>query len=108
MVMALVTFFFLIGSLRTNVVFVLVFIFIDLAFIMLMATYWSAAEGKTAISAKCQKAAGAFIFVFCVFGWYLFFTMILMAVDFPLRLPTGDLSTTFKGASERKKPEPKA
>ncbi|OQU94530.1 hypothetical protein CLAIMM_00879 [Cladophialophora immunda] len=103
MVMALVTFFFLVASLRTNITFVLVFFFIDLAFIMLMATYWTMAEGKTAIAGKCQKAAGAFVFVFCVFGWYLFFTMILMAVDFPLNLPTGDLSTKIKGASERKK-----
>ncbi|OAL27907.1 hypothetical protein AYO22_03252 [Fonsecaea multimorphosa] len=55
MVMALVTFFFLIASFRTNITFVLVFLFIDLAFIMLMATYWSAAEGKTAVSGKCQK-----------------------------------------------------
>lgn len=148
--MALVTFFFLIASFRTNITFVVVFLFIDLAFIMLMATYWSAAEGKTAVALKCQKvsspisdlavyvqpsaypvlhpcllslidmfvyeessdmcdkAAGAFIFVFCVFGWYLFFTMMLLAVDFPLHLPTGDLSTIFKGASERKKPESKA
>lgn len=28
--------------------------------------------------------------------------MILLAVDIPLSLPTGDLSTRFKGASERK------
>lgn len=48
------------------------------------------------------QAAGAFVFVYCVFGWYLFLTMILMAVDFPLALPIGDLSTRFKGASERK------
>ncbi|KAK5313327.1 hypothetical protein LTR46_010931, partial [Exophiala xenobiotica] len=93
MVMALVTFFFLVASLRTNITFVLVFLFIDLAFIMLMATYWTLAEGKMAVAEKCEKAAGAFVFVFCVFGWYLFFAMILLAVDFPLRLPTGDLST---------------
>ncbi|EXJ67633.1 uncharacterized protein A1O5_08979 [Cladophialophora psammophila CBS 110553] len=122
MVMALVTFFFLIASLRTNVTFVLVFFFIDLAFIMLMATYWTLAEGKTAIllenvkrqvnhfrveyphkAARVVGAAGAFVFVFCVFGWYLFFTMILLAVDFPLNLPTGDLSTKIRGASEKKK-----
>ena len=52
--MALVTFFFLIASLRTNVVFVLVFLFIDLAFILLMATYWTLAEGRTAVAGKCQ------------------------------------------------------
>lgn len=55
--MAIVTFFFLVASLRTNITFVLVFLFIDLAFIMLMATYWTAAEGKTAIAAKCQKVS---------------------------------------------------
>jgi len=103
MVMALVTFFFVIASLRTNVVFVLVFLFIDLAFVMLMATYWTLAEGMASVSHKCQIAAGAFIFVFCVFGWYLFLNLILLAVDFPVNLPVGDLSTRFKGASERKK-----
>jgi len=54
MVMALVTFFFVIASLRTNIVFVLVFIFIYLAFIMLMATYWTLAEGLTDVASKCQ------------------------------------------------------
>ncbi|KAH0847570.1 hypothetical protein FOPE_00814 [Fonsecaea pedrosoi] len=71
----------------------------------LMGWRGSGGDGAAII---CDKAAGAFIFVFCVFGWYLFFTMILMAVDFPLRLPTGDLSTILKGASERNKPEPNA
>jgi hypothetical protein len=55
MVMALVTFFFLVASLRTNITFVLVFLFIDLAFIMLMATYWTLAEGKMAVAEKCEK-----------------------------------------------------
>lgn len=54
MAMALVTFFFFLGSLRTNLVFVLVFFFIDLAFIMLMATYWTLADGKTAVAANCH------------------------------------------------------
>ncbi|KIW93768.1 uncharacterized protein Z519_05083 [Cladophialophora bantiana CBS 173.52] len=99
-------FFFLVASLRTNATFALVFFFIDLAFIMLMASYWTLAEGKTANycwkMSKGKQAAGVFVFVFCVFGWYLFFTMILLAVDFPLNLPTGDLSTKIKGASEKK------
>ncbi len=57
MVMALVTFFFLVASFRTNITFVLVFLFIDLAFIMLMATYWTLAEGKMAVAEKCQKVS---------------------------------------------------
>lgn len=59
--MALVTFFFLIASFRTNITFVLVFLFIDLAFIMLMATYWSSAEGKTAVAEKCQKVSSTLL-----------------------------------------------
>lgn len=54
MAMALVTLFFVIGSLRTNLVFVLIFVFIDLAFVMLMASYWTLAEGKTDVASKCQ------------------------------------------------------
>lgn len=55
--MALVTFFILVASLRTNIVYVLVFLFIDLAFIMLMATYWTLAEGKVTVAGKCQKVS---------------------------------------------------
>jgi len=57
MVMAIATFVFLIVSLRTNIVFFLVFFFIELAFIMLMATYWTLAEGKTAIASMCQTVS---------------------------------------------------
>ncbi|KIW90988.1 uncharacterized protein Z519_08771 [Cladophialophora bantiana CBS 173.52] len=107
--MALVTFFFLVASLRTNITFALVFFFIDLAFIMLMACYWTVADGNVNTARKCQKAAGAFVFVFSILGWYLFFTLILQSVDFPIKLPLGDLSTKIPGASEKKKePTPKA
>lgn len=54
MCMALVTFFFCVGSIRTNLVLWLVFVFIDLAFIMLMATYWTLAEGMTTTAGNLQ------------------------------------------------------
>ncbi|CAK7199495.1 hypothetical protein SEUCBS139899_002175 [Sporothrix eucalyptigena] len=54
MCMALVTFFFCVGSIRTNLVLWLVFVFIDLAFIMLMAVYWTTAEGMTEVAGKLQ------------------------------------------------------
>ena len=57
MVMAIVTFFFMVGSLRINIVFFLVFLFIDLAFIMLMATYWLLAEGRTMLAGKFQEVS---------------------------------------------------
>ena len=34
-------------------------------------------------------------------GWWIFVAILLASVDFPLALPVGDLSTTFRGASER-------
>ncbi|KAG0647504.1 hypothetical protein D0Z07_6692 [Hyphodiscus hymeniophilus] len=103
MVMSLLTFFYVVASLRTNVVFFLVFLFIDLAFLMLTACYWTLAQGMTVIGHNLQIAAGAFIFVFCILGWYLFFALILLAVDFPFAMPVGDLSTRIKSATDRKK-----
>jgi succinate-acetate transporter protein len=58
MCMALVTFFFVVGSIRTNVVLWLVFVFIDLAFIMLMAVYWTLAEGRTDLANRLQTVSG--------------------------------------------------
>lgn len=54
MVMSLVTFFFVVGSLRTNIVFFFIFLFIDLAFLMLTACYWTLAQGKTALGQHIQ------------------------------------------------------
>ena len=34
-------------------------------------------------------------------GWWLFLAIMLAAVDFPIALPVGDLSTLIKGASDR-------
>jgi hypothetical protein len=33
-------------------------------------------------------------------GWYIIAAQLLAAVDFPIQLPVGDLSTIIKGASE--------
>ena len=49
------------------------------------------------------KAAGGISFAINIFGWYLFFGILLASVDFPFVLPVGDLSTVIKGASDRAK-----
>jgi hypothetical protein len=36
---------------------------------------------------NCQVAGGAFTFVTCILGWYLFFVIMLAALDFPFQLP---------------------
>lgn len=41
------------------------------------------------------QAAGAFVFTFCMSGWYVWFSLILSALDFPFTIPLGDLSKRF-------------
>lgn len=54
MIMTVLTFFYIIASLRTNITLVITFFFIDAAFFMLMATYWTAAEGKAVVANGLQ------------------------------------------------------
>jgi hypothetical protein len=60
---------------RTNLVFFLIFFTLVPAFGLLAGTFLNLAEGKAATAAKCQEAAGAFAFVTCLLGWYIFFAI---------------------------------
>ena len=90
------------------------------AFSFLTAAFWYNAEGKAALAGRMQLAGASFIFVTDVLGWYLFFALMLAAIDFPIQLPgelayyncsyhlltsflVGDLSRRVKGASEHSK-----
>ncbi|CZT13968.1 related to Y.lipolytica GPR1 protein and Fun34p [Rhynchosporium agropyri] len=108
--MGLLCFIYLICALRTNVVFVIIFATLVPSFGLLAGAYWhnalalstgSASHAETAH--KCQVAAGAFTFVTSMAGWWIFFAIMLAALDFPFQLPVGDLSTLIKGASEKVK-----
>lgn len=99
--MSLVSFVCMILSFRTNVVFVLVHMLLVPAFACMAAFFFSIGEGHPDIF--LQHTAGTFIFVGCMLGWYLFISIMLVAVDFPFSLPVEDLSTVFKGCSERRK-----
>lgn len=94
---------YLVCSMRTNLVFFLIFFTLVPAFGLLAGTFFNLAEGKAALAAKCQEAAGAFAFVTCLLGWYIFFAIMLASVDFPFSLPIVDLSGLIKGASEKQK-----
>lgn len=52
--MTVLTFFYVLASIRTNVVVFIVLFFIDLAFFMLMSAYWVLAEGKTTVGMNLQ------------------------------------------------------
>jgi uncharacterized protein len=85
--MGLVCFLFLIASLRTNIAFVIIFLTLVVAFSALTGAYWQAANGNMAMSGKLQIVAGAFLFVTCASGWWIFFAILLASVDFPFALP---------------------
>ncbi len=107
--MGLLCFIYLICALRTNVVFVVIFFTLVIAFALLAAVYWQSANGiasgapQTQMIHRMQVAAGAFTFITSMAGWWIFFAIMLAALDFPFQLPVGDLSTMIKGASERRK-----
>lgn len=114
--MGLLCLVYLVCSLRTNVVFVVIFICLVIAFGLLAGTYWqnanaigmsstspNAALNRLDLANRLQIAAGAFCFVSSLAGWWLFFAIMLAALDFPFQLPVGDLSTVIKGRSQRLK-----
>jgi succinate-acetate transporter protein len=104
--MGMLCFIYLICSLRTNIVFFMIFLLLVPAFGCLAGVFWKIAQGTPealATAVKAQHAAGGLTFVVCLLGWYLFFVQLLASVDFPLNLPVGDLSRFIKGASEKAK-----
>lgn len=54
MIMTVLTFFYVLASIRTNVIVFIVMLFIDLAFFMLMSSYWVLAEGRTTVGTNLQ------------------------------------------------------
>ncbi|KAH8746352.1 hypothetical protein BGZ57DRAFT_192103 [Hyaloscypha finlandica] len=109
--MGVLCFIYLICSLRTNVVFVVIFFTLVIAFSLLSGAYWQLANAygngndpaTIALASRLQKAAGAFTFVTAMAGWWIFFAIMLAALDFPFQIPVGDLSTMIKGYSEKQK-----
>lgn len=98
--MAVLCFIYLICSLRTNVVFVIIFTGLFGGFIFLTATFWLTAEGDAAAS-RMLYIAGASTFVSDMAGWYLLSALLLLSVDFPIQLPLGDLSEWIPSYSSR-------
>ncbi|KAI9759988.1 MAG: hypothetical protein M4579_001925 [Chaenotheca gracillima] len=98
--MGLLCFIYMICSLRTNIVFVVIFFTLVMGFTLLAATYWQVANGNAVAAGKLQIAGGAFLFITCMAGWWIFFAQMLASLDFPFQIPVGDLSTMIKSGTE--------
>lgn len=100
--MGVLSFVFLICSLRTNICFVLIFVGATLGFCFAAGAFWTIAQGM-AVGATLLKATGGAFFVAAIVGWYLLAAIMWALLDLPFlnALPVGDLSTLIKGHSQK-------
>ncbi|KAL4782624.1 GPR1/FUN34/yaaH family-domain-containing protein [Aspergillus varians] len=92
---------FLIASLATNIAYIIVFLFVDLGFLLVAASYFAKADGYAESALALQKSGGVFCFLAGLIGWYIVFHLLLQ--DSILDLPLGDTSRFFgkrKGRAE--------
>lgn len=101
--MGLMCLIYLICALRTNLVFLVIFFTLVIAFGLLAGAFWQLANGATQMSTNLQTAGGAVLFVTCMAGWWIFLAQMLASVDFPFNIPVGDVSHLIRGASEKQK-----
>ncbi|KAK6442178.1 hypothetical protein LTR95_001587 [Oleoguttula sp. CCFEE 5521] len=101
--MAVLCLFYTIAALRTNICLVIILACFTITFPCLSAAYFYGAVGMATLSKSCRVVGAAFAFAASMVAWYLWFSMILEAVDFPISLPVGDLSKYIKGKSEKAK-----
>ena len=87
---------FLMGSLRTNLVFVIIFVLATIGFATAGAAFFYIAEGAAATANTMLVTTGACFFVAALLGWYLFFGAIIAIMELPIPdLPVFDLSTVI-------------
>ena len=92
-----------IASVRTNIAFFLIFLSLIPCFATLAASYFAYGHGHMASAALLQNVGAGFLLAVSLIGWYIFTSLVLTSVDFPFRLPLGDLSTRLRGYNEKRK-----
>lgn len=84
---------FLIASIPSNIAYILVFLFVDLGFLFVAASYFALADGKSNSATALKKAGGVLCFLAGLVGWYIVFHLFLK--DSLVELPLGDTSRYF-------------
>ncbi|KAE8406398.1 GPR1/FUN34/yaaH family-domain-containing protein [Aspergillus pseudonomiae] len=90
--MALLMLIYAICALRTNLIFLVMFIAMIFCFSLLAAAYWRMALGDLLISNRLSVAGGAILFAVAMLGFYLLAAQLFDSVGLSLSLPIGDLS----------------
>ncbi|PHH85877.1 hypothetical protein CDD83_11043 [Cordyceps sp. RAO-2017] len=102
--MGLISLIFFICALRTNVCLCFIFFCLTISYALQTAGKIKQAEdyhGNEHLAHTLGKAAGGMLFAACWSGWYILLGELLAAVDFPIQVCVGDLSTVIKGRRER-------
>lgn len=95
--LAVLSFAFLLGSLRTNLVFVLIFVCATCGFGMAAGAFWAIAQNDMANGQTLLQWTGGVFFAASLLGWYLFFGSIIATMELPIPdLPVFDMSTIVK------------
>ncbi|KAJ8108350.1 hypothetical protein OPT61_g8233 [Boeremia exigua] len=99
-VMCVLSFVFLIGSLRTNMVFVLIFIFATIGFGLGGGAFFHLARGNIAVGTRLATGLGACFFATGVLGFYFLLALVVAIMELPIPdIPVGDMSTVIKPKS---------
>ncbi|MCJ1301792.1 hypothetical protein MMC08_004593 [Hypocenomyce scalaris] len=92
---------FLICSLRTNVIYFIVFLTLVTGFFLEAGEYFEIGAGDMAAAGTLRVGAGISYFISVGAGWYILLAQMLAALDFPFSIPVGDISMMIKPASLR-------
>ena len=92
--MGLVCFIYIISSLRTNIIFFIIFLTPVIDFACLASAYRNLNLGNVALAGRLQTTVDACTFVTSACGWWIFLAIMLAALNFPFQLP-GELNTAL-------------
>lgn len=97
LVMCLLSFIFLLGSFRTNGIFVLILIFATIGFGLGAGAFVHLARGNTILGLRLATSLGACFFAAGVLGFYYLAALVIAIMELPIPdLPVADLSTVVK------------
>ncbi|KAI9711597.1 MAG: hypothetical protein M1812_007119 [Candelaria pacifica] len=86
--------FFMIGSLSINLVYFGIFVTVELAFVLVAASYFATADGHIAGGVALKKAGGVFAFLSGLLGWYTVGHLMCQEV-LSFSFPMGETSHLF-------------